>query len=290
MKSGFIGLGAMGQGMAVNLNKAGHLQCAWNRSRERVEDFAAQHGIRLVDTLAEVAKECDLIITCVSADADLLQVVEALLPHLRRGSVLLDCSTVNADTARAISIKVRMAKSHFLDGPVSGGVEGANNGSLAMMVGGDGKVLERMRPVLQAIASSIVHMGPSGAGQATKAVNQIMGAGINQAVTEALAFAAGQDLDLNKVIEVVNQGASANWLLAHRGPNMVSGNFTAGFKVTLHDKDLRICQQMTRAAGVRLSVIEQTLGDYQRLIDQGHGDEDISALYRIKRAKFGHHG
>jgi 3-hydroxyisobutyrate dehydrogenase len=199
----------------------------------------------------------------------------------------VDCSTVAADTARAIDEGLRASGASFLDAPVSGGVEGARNGTLAMMVGGEAAVLERARPALAAMASRIVHMGPVGSGQATKAVNQIMGAGINQAVTEALAFGAAQGLDLARVIEVVSQGASANWFLAHRGPSMVEGRFPAGFKVALHLKDLRICKTMAEDKGVALSVIDQTLGDYQRLIDGGHGDEDISALYRIKSALFG---
>jgi 3-hydroxyisobutyrate dehydrogenase len=290
MKTGFIGLGAMGRGMAANLNKGGFLTCAWNRTRASVAAYAGEQGIRLVDTPADVAAETELVVTCVSADTDLREVIDALVPGLRAESVVVDCSTVSADTARRVANMTTAAGASFLDAPVSGGVEGARNGTLAMMVGGDAAVLERVRPALQSMAGRVVHMGPVGSGQATKAANQIMGAGINQAVTEALAFGAAQGLDLGKVIEVVSQGAAGNWFLEHRGPTMIQGQFAPGFKVALHRKDLNICKTMAQELGVALSVVEQTLGDYQRLIDQGHGDEDISALYRIKKALFGTDG
>ena len=284
MNTAFIGLGAMGRGMAANLQRAGHLDRAWNRTRARVQELAKEHGIALAETPAEAVRGCALVITCVSADTDLQQVVDALLPGLEPGAVLVDCSTVGADTARAVAEKIRGAGCSFLDAPVSGGVEGARNATLAMMVGGDAAVLERVRPVLAAMAARIVHMGPVGAGQATKAVNQIMVAGINQAVTEALAFGTAQGLDAERLIEVISQGAAGNWFLDHRGASMTGGRFDPGFKVALHHKDLRICRAM--AGTTRLSVVEQTLCDYQRLLDQGHGDEDISALYRIKRDLF----
>jgi len=284
MNTAFIGLGAMGRGMAVNLQRAGHLAKAWNRTRDHVQTFAAEHAIDLASSPAEAAADCELVITCVSADPDLQEVVEALLPGLKPGAVVVDCSTVSADTAQELAQRVADSGGHFLDAPVSGGVEGARNGTLSMMVGGDPEVLARVRPALESMAARIVHMGPAGAGQATKAVNQIMVAGINQAVTEALAFGAHQGLDATKLIEVIGGGAAGNWFLDHRGANMTAGRFEPGFKVALHHKDLRICRAM--AGAVRLSVVEQTLADYQRLLDRGHGDEDTSALYRIKQQLF----
>lgn len=280
----------MGQGMAANLQRAEHLCCAWNRTRASVEDFASSQGIRLADSPAALARECRIVISCVSADADLAQVVDALLPDLQPGSVLVDCSTLSAHTARAQAARLEAAGAHFLDAPVSGGVEGARDGTLAMMVGGDPEVLEQVRPVLAVMAARVVHMGPVGAGQATKAVNQIMVAGINQAVTEALAFGAAQGLDLERVIHILSQGAAANWFLDRRGPNMIQGRFPAGFKLALHHKDLRICRDMAAASGVHLEVVEATLADYEQLLAQGHGDEDISTLYRSKQALFQGHG
>ena|GEM_PF-3969779 len=232
----------------------------------------------------ELAAGVDLVLTSVSRDSDLEEVINALLPGVRPGGAVADTSTVSADTARAMAAALKPKGAAFLDCPVSGGVEGALNGHLAMMVGGEETVLEHVRPALATLATTIVHMGPSGSGQATKAVNQIMAAGINQAVTEALAFGESMGLDLAKVIDVVSQGAAANWYLSHRGKTMVAGRFEPGFKVALHHKDLAICRAM---GGPPLPIVDLTLENYQRLIDRGYGAEDISALYRIKREQLG---
>jgi 3-hydroxyisobutyrate dehydrogenase len=175
---------------------------------------------------------------------------------------------------------------HFLDGPVSGGKEGAEKGTMVMMLGGEAELVERLRPLLAVITRRIDHMGPVGAGQATKAVNQIMVAGINQAVTEALAFGEAQGLDVDKVIGLLGGGAAGNWFLDHRGPTMVRDTFAPGFKLALHHKDLKICQAMAADDEATLPCVEMTLLHYQRLIEAGHGDEDISALFRLKRSLF----
>jgi 3-hydroxyisobutyrate dehydrogenase len=198
----------------------------------------------------------------------------------------VDCSTVSRDTAERVAQTLATREASFLDAPVSGGVEGACKGTLAMMVGGDAQVLEAVRPMLESMASRIEHMGAVGSGQATKAVNQIMAAGINQAVTEALAFARAQQLPLDKVMDVVGSGAAANWFLEHRGGNMVENRFAPGFRVALHHKDLLICKQMSETLGVSLPMVEMTLIHYRRLIEAGFGEEDISALFREKTALF----
>jgi 3-hydroxyisobutyrate dehydrogenase len=211
-----------------------------------------------------------------------------MLAGLGSGKVVADTSTVRTETARQIAAMLNRRNADFLDCPVSGGVEGARNGTLAMMVGGDARVLEHVTDVLSSIASNITHMGPTGSGQATKAVNQIMAAGINQAVTEGLAFAQAMELPMDKVIKVVASGAAANWFLSHRGESMVKGSFDPGFKVNLHHKDLEICRDMASARTVTpLPLIEMTLVQYEQLMADGRGDEDISALFRIKRAQYG---
>ncbi len=174
----------------------------------------------------------------------------------------------------------------FLDAPVSGGVEGANKGTLAIMVGGSEAAFERVRPVLAAMGSTITRFGPSGAGQAAKATNQIMCAGIIQAVAEAMAFAKAEGLPLEALIDTLGKGAGSSWYFVHRAPNMVRNEYPAGFRVRLHEKDLRICREMAARHGVQQPVIEMTLVHYRRLIEQGHGDEDISTLFRIKDALF----
>ncbi len=286
MKTGVIGLGAMGIGMALNLHKAGHLTAFWNRSSGRSNVLADQTGLTAAASPAELAEECELIIICVSRDADVLEVVNAMLPGVRKGSVVIDTSTVSSDTAKEVAALLKTVEAEFLDSPVSGGVEGAKNGTMAMMVGGDETTLELVRPVLESIAGNIVYIGPTGSGQATKAVNQIMAAGINQAVTEALAFGSAMGLDMDKVIDVVGSGAAANWFLDHRGRSMLAGKFDPGFKIALHHKDLLICRDMAENAGAMLPAVEMTLENYESLMDRGHDEEDISALFRVKKGMF----
>jgi 3-hydroxyisobutyrate dehydrogenase len=283
LKTGIIGLGAMGSGMALNLHRRGALIAAWNRTWQRVEHLTTDTRFPLVDDITEIASQAELIITCVSTDADLLEVIERITPTLTPEKTLLDTSTVSVATAREAARRVATQGAGFIDGPVSGGSEGARNGTLVMMAGGDAASLDQLRPTLESFTRAVTHMGPVGAGQATKAVNQIMAAGINQAVTEALAFGQAQGLDMQQVIEVISGGAAGNWFLDHRGKSMLAGRFEPGFKLALHHKDLEICRQMAEASGISLPLTEKTLTDYRKLLDAGHGNEDISALFRLKR-------
>jgi 3-hydroxyisobutyrate dehydrogenase len=285
MKAGFIGLGAMGEPMARNLDKAGRLDSVWNRSRVKAEDLAAELGVAVADSPADLAQRADVVVICVSADRDVLQVIDALLPGVRPGTVVADCSTVSGLTAREAARRLAGRDADFLDAPVSGGVEGAQAATLAMMVGGEAAVLARVRPVLEAMASRIVHIGAVGMGQGCKAVNQIMAAGINQAVTEALAFGEAAGLPMDQVIEAVSGGAAGNWFLDRRGPTMTRGVFRPGFKLALHHKDLGICLESAEKLGVALPLAERARADYARLMEQGFGEEDISALYRLRRPR-----
>ena len=283
MQAGFIGLGAMGMGMARNLVHAGCLAGVYNRSRHKADAFAAASGVKVYDSPQALAEHVDVILLCVSADPDVLSLAAAVAETAKPGSVVVDMSTVSLDTAQRAAALLATKAIDFLDAPVSGGVEGARTGQLVAMVGGDSEVLERVQPILSAMTRRIEHLGATGAGQACKAVNQIMAAGINQAVTEALAFAAAQSLDLNKVIDVVSGGAAGNWFLDHRGKNLVQGQFDPGFKLALHHKDLLICHQMAQQLALECPLTYQTIADYAQLMQQGHGDDDISALYRLKR-------
>ena len=285
-RTGFAGLGAMGAPMARRLAHAGLLASVYNRTAGRATEFAAELGIPAAATPAEL-KGCEVVVVCVSADADVLAVVDALAPALERDAIVIDCSTVSAATARDAARRLGAHGIQFLDCPVSGGTEGAARGTLSIMVGGDAAVLERARPVLEAMGQRIVHMGDHGAGQATKAVNQIAVAGVNQAVSEALAFAEANGLDLERVIEAVGAGAAQSWFMTNRGPNMARMSFPLGFRVKLHQKDLDICRAMAADLGVQLPIIEMTMVHYRRLIEAGHGDEDISSLFRLKKALFG---
>ena len=272
--------------MAHKLYESDQLEIVWNRSMDKLDSFLQSHDVKRASLPADVGKNAAVVFTCVSADADLLEVIDQLLPGLDKRSIVVDCSTVSRDTARRVAQRLAKREASFLDAPVSGGVEGAKKGTLAMMVGGDERVLEAVRPLLESMAARIEHMGAVGSGQATKAVNQIMAAGINQAVTEALAFANAYQLPLDKVMDVVGSGAAANWFLEHRGNSMVNKRYEPGFKVSLHHKDLAICKEMSAALGVSLPLVEMTLIHYRRLIEAGFGEEDISALFREKSALF----
>jgi 3-hydroxyisobutyrate dehydrogenase len=278
MKTGVIGLGAMGAPIARNLHKAGYLQCLWNRTTDKALQLGAELKVDVAQDPALLAEQCELILLSVSADSDVLDVVQSLLPGLAPGTIVVDTSTVSRETARQVAEILEPAGVAFLDAPVSGGTEGARQGTLATMVGGEAAVVEQVTPVLNSIAGSITHMGPVGSGQATKAVNQVMAAGINQAVTEALAFAKALELPMDKVIDVTGSGAAGNWF------------YDPGFRVALHHKDLAICKQMAEQFDVAMPVVEMTLIHYRRLMEAGYGDEDISALFREKLALFSNSG
>lgn len=262
------------------------LAALWNRTTSKAQALAAELGVVATASPAELPALCDIVVLCVSADADVLAVIDALLPSVKPQTLIVDCSTVSADTARSATHRLRERGADFLDAPVSGGVEGARDGTLAIMVGGDAESFERARPVLETLGRTITHFGPSGSGQAAKATNQIMCAGIIQAVAEAMAFAKSQDLPLDKLIETLGKGAGSSWYFVNRAPNIVKDSYPAGFRVRLHEKDLKICRAMAARFGVQLPLIEMTLVHYRRLIEQGHGDEDISTLFRLKDALF----
>ena len=286
MNVGFAGLGAMGRGMARNLHRAGLLTAVWNRTPHVARELATELGVSAPATLAALACECSCIVTCVSADADVLAVVAGLAPTLARGALVIDCSTVSGDTAREAAQRLATRNVEFLDAPVSGGVEGARDGTLAIMVGGEAGTWARALPVLRAMGRTVAHFGAQGAGQAAKATNQIMCAGVMQAVAEAMAFAKAEGLPLELLIETLGKGAGSSWYFVNRAPNIVRDAYPPGFRVRLHAKDLGICHDMAAVHGAQLPVVEMTLANYRNLIEQGHGDEDISTLFRLKDQLF----
>ena len=286
LRVGFVGLGAMGLGMARNLHKQKLLSAVWNRTASKAQALAQETGCTAVTKVADVVALSDIIVMCVSADADVLEVIAALAPLLRPDTIVIDCSTVSADTARSAAQQLRERGAQFLDAPVSGGVEGARDGTLAIMVGGDAQAFERAQPVLQAMGRTVTHFGASGSGQAAKATNQIMCAGIIRACAEAMAFAGAHQLPLERVVSTLGAGAGSSWYFVHRAPNMVRGAYPAGFRIKLHAKDLRICRDMAARFGVSLPVVDSMLAEYAELMEQGYGDEDISATHRLKLALF----
>ncbi|NKB36614.1 MAG: NAD-binding protein [Gammaproteobacteria bacterium] len=283
MKTGVIGLGAMGAGMANNFHKAGILHAVWNRTQSKAKALAEQTGALLCESPEQLSAECELIIICVSRDEDVLEMIEKVASAVVENSTVVDTSTVSSATAESAAAILKERGAHFLDCPVSGGSEGAVNGTLAMMAGGDAEILDRARSSLDAITKSIVHIGPTGSGQACKAVNQIICAGLYETVAEALAFGKAAGLNMEKVVEVVSGGAASNWVLDNRSNFMLNNNYPPGFRVHLHLKDLNICKQMATEMGVKdMRITEQTMNDYQLLIDQGFSEEDVSSVFRLK--------
>jgi len=276
----------MGAPMARNLHRGGLLQAVWNRSRDKAQALAAELGCQSPASLPDFAALIDVAVVCVSADADVREVIEGMAPGLRPGALVIDCSTVSAETARWAEKFLAARGAQFVDAPVSGGVEGAQKATLAIMTGGEPAAFERAKPILSAMGKTIEHFGPAGAGQATKATNQIMCAGIIRACAEAMAFAGAHQLPLDRVVSTLGAGAGSSWYFVHRAPNMVRGSYPAGFRIRLHAKDLTICRDMAARFGVSLPVVDSMLAEYAELMAQGFGDEDISATHRLKQALF----
>jgi 3-hydroxyisobutyrate dehydrogenase len=286
MQTGFVGLGAMGAPMARNLHRAGLLSGVWNRNAAKATALAQELHCHAFASLAELAAQCEAVVICVSADEDLREVVSGLDAGLSPRMIVIDCSTVGSGTARDMYNQLAALGVGFLDCPVSGGVEGARAATLAIMVGGDDEAFVRALPILEKLGKTVTHFGPSGAGQAAKATNQIMCAGIIQAVGEAMAFAHAEGLPLDRLIDTLGKGAGSSWYFVNRAPFMAKNDFPAGFRVRLHAKDLRICREMAARLGAQLPIVESTLQQYATLIVQGFGDEDISAIYRLKSKLF----
>ena len=285
MKTGFIGLGAMGAPMARHVHSRGLLTAVGSRTQDRADALAAELGVRAARSAQNFA-DCDVVALCVPLDADVLENVAGLADVLRPGSVVIDHSTVSVDTARRAAAMCAEHGIGFVDAPVSGGVEGARNGRLSVMAGGDEAVLEKVRPVLDCYAARVSHMGDTGAGQATKAVNQVLVAGINEAVCEGLALGEKLGLDTERLLPTLMAGAAANWFLDKRGATMLRDEFAPGFKNAHMLKDLRIVQGMAQSTGIRTTVIDQALADYAELVqERGLGEADTSALIALKRAR-----
>jgi 3-hydroxyisobutyrate dehydrogenase len=283
IKVGVIGLGAMGAPMARHLADAGMLGMVWNRTGTKAEVLAEETGVTAADSPAQLAAACNVILTCVSADTDLLDVAGQLLPGVKPGSVLIDTSTVSPATARQLAAYLFEAGCGFVDAPVSGGVEGARRGTLSVMAGGDSTNMSRIMPVMEAISATVTHMGPVGSGQATKAVNQVMIAGIAEAVCEALALGEKLNLPSERLLSVVGAGAAGSWFLEHRGQTMLENEFDVGFKLSLLLKDLLICKALAQDLDISMSTVEAAIKDYRALVELGDGDHDISGLIRLKR-------
>ena len=286
---GFVGLGALGLPMAINLHRAGFRLRVHTRSR-RAETDPGLEGAAQCDSPATASSGVEVLLLCVSDDA----AVEAVLfgpdgaaSQLSTGSVVLDCSTIAPSTAQRCAERLAQQNVHYLDAPVTGGTEGAQRGSLTVLVGGASEILERVRPILEVIGGSIHHFGGVGRGQQVKAVNQVLVAGSYAAVAEAVALGQQLDLPMPQVIDALKTGAAGSWALEHRSTAMLNGSYPLGFRLSLHRKDLGIALDAAKAVQLDLPVttlVEQLELD---LINNGHGDEDVSALHRWSQMRQG---
>ncbi len=280
------GLGAMGRPMARNLHDHGLLLGVKNRTEGKTQAISNELNLAEFEDDEDMFNQADCVLTCVSADDDLKAVVHDFINWLQPGSVVIDCSTVSPNTARTLADDLASKGISFIDAPVSGGVEGAKKGSLSIMVGAEREQYKRASEVFAAIGSQITHMGRVGQGQATKAVNQVLVAGVAQAVCSSLAMAEQCNLDMKKAIEVLSAGAAGNWFLDNRGHTMVKNEFNVGFKLNLLHKDLKICQSTLAELGASMPLVESSIDEYAALMAMDYGDEDISALIRLKRTLF----
>ena len=285
LKTGFIGLGAMGQHMASHLHAKGLLRAVANRNAGKANEFAAAHANVDAADATGLAKLCNIIVLCVTADADVFALTREIAAASAPGTIVIDHSTVSSESAKQAAQLMRAAGGDFIDAPVSGGVEGAKNGKLSIMAGGESATLDIARPVLESYAARISHMGPVGAGQNTKAVNQVLIAGIAQAVCEGLALGEALGLDAATLLPTLGAGAASNWFLDKRGATMLKNEFSVGFKLALLHKDLGIVQKIAQQAGTDHSIVDKSMADLAELMAQGRGDEEHSAVIRLKRRK-----
>jgi 3-hydroxyisobutyrate dehydrogenase len=278
-------MGTMGAAMAANLARAGFSLTVWNRSRGRAAEVLAL-GAAEAATPRELAARSGVVVICVSDTPDVEAVLfgpDGVAEGAARGTLVVDCSSISPSATRAFAARLGEHGVAMVDAPVSGGSEGAQKATLSIMVGGDPANVERAQPVLAAMGRSITHMGPIGAGQATKAVNQVILCGAYLGVAEGLVLAIKAGLDPEKVVEALSAGAAQSWVLQNRSGRMIANEYPLGFKLALHLKDLAIALGMAREVGASLPVTGIAAQLENGLIGQGHGDEDLSALARAVR-------
>jgi 3-hydroxyisobutyrate dehydrogenase-like beta-hydroxyacid dehydrogenase len=281
----FIGLGVMGYPMAGHLKRKGsHEVTVYNRTPARAAQWAGEYGGASAPSPREAARDADFVFTCVGNDDDVRSVVHGergALAGMKKGATLVDHTTASAILARELDARAREHGVGFLDAPVSGGQSGAQNGQLGIMVGGEPAVFERAKPVLDLYARSCALIGPAGAGQLTKMVNQICVVGVVQGLAEGLNFGKRAGLDMDKVLSVITRGAATSWQMENRSKTMLEGKFDFGFASDWMRKDLGICLAQARAIGARLPVtalIEQFYGQVQA---RGGGRWDSSSLINL---------
>jgi 3-hydroxyisobutyrate dehydrogenase len=284
MKLAFIGLGVMGAPMAGHLARGGHEVTVYNRTRSKAEAWLQRHPGRMASTPREAAERAEIVFSCVGNDDDVRAISvgpDGAFHGMAAGAVFVDHTTASAALAVEIDRAARERGLHALDAPVSGGQSGAEQGILTVMAGGDASAFERAQPMIAHYARAVTLMGPAGAGQKTKMVNQICVAAVVEGLAEGLAFAVRAGLDAKQVVSVISKGAANSWQMENRGNTMVDGKFDFGFAVDLMRKDLRIAMEEARANGAELPATALIDQFYARLQKQGHGRLDTSSLIKL---------
>jgi 3-hydroxyisobutyrate dehydrogenase-like beta-hydroxyacid dehydrogenase len=283
----FIGLGVMGFPMAGHLVRAGHRVTVYNRTPAKAARWVAEHGAGSAPTPRLAARDADIVCACVGNDDDLRSVAlgeQGAFAGMRDGAIFVDHTTASAAIARELSAAAGARGLHFVDAPVSGGNLGATNGTLTVMCGGDSAAFEAARPVISAYARAVTLLGPSGAGQLTKMVNQIAIAGLLQGLSEAIAFGERAGLDMKAVLGVIGKGAAQSWQMDNRGPTMIERRFDFGFAIDLMRKDLGLVLDEARRNGAQLPVTALVDQFYAEVEAMGGKRWDTSSLIaRLER-------
>ena len=282
-KVAFIGLGVMGYPMAGHIAKNGHDITVFNRTIEKAKKWVEEYEGQLADTPCKAVKNADFVFTCLGNDSDLRSIVygeDGILANMPNSGIFCDHTTASANVAREINDKASARGIGFLDGPVSGGQSGAENGKLTVMVGGKDSHFDQVKPIILNYSKAVTLMGQVGSGQLTKMANQICIAGLLQGLSEGIAFSEKANLDTKLVLEVISKGAAQSWQMENRGTTMVDGQFDFGFAVKWMRKDLNIALEESKNNGAVLPVTALVDQFYAEVIALGGGQWDTSSLIR----------
>ena len=280
----FIGLGVMGYPMAGHLQKNGYNVTVYNRTETKAQKWIDEYKGQMSKTPADACKNSEIIFMCVGRDEDITEVMEGengILSSVKENSIIVDHTTASAEIARKYSEKLKNMKIGFLDAPISGGQAGAENGLLSIMIGGELKFYEIVKPILQSYGKAIELIGPSGSGQIAKMVNQICIAGLVQGLSEAMAFGKKANVDMEKVLSVISKGAAQSWQMENRYRTMLDGKFDYGFAVDWMRKDLSICFSEAKKNGASLPITEIVDRYYAEVQKNGGNRLDTSSLMTL---------
>ena len=280
----FIGLGVMGYPMAGHLQNNGYNVTVYNRTTAKAEKWVEEYKGSMAKTPGEASQNSEIVFMCVGRDEDIIEVMEGedgILSKVSEGSIIVDHTTASAEIARNYYQKLKDKKLSFLDAPVSGGQAGAENGILSIMIGGDEKDYNTVKPVLTSYGKAIELIGPSGSGQIAKMINQICIAGLVQGLSEAMAFGKKSNVDMEKVLSVISKGAAQSWQMENRYRTMLDGKFDYGFAVDWMRKDLSICFNEADKNGANLPITKIVDKYYEEVQKNGGNRFDTSSLMTL---------